>query len=80
MLRLQAYDFKVIYRSGRTNTADVLSKVNCRVPCGEGEHYDHIRSVVENSTPYALTPSEIEKASAADPEISLVKERVRTGD
>ena len=36
--------------------------------------------MVENSTPCALTPSEIERASAADPEISLVKECVRKGD
>ena len=43
-------------------------------------HHDYVRSVVENSTPCALTPSEIEKASAADPEINLVKECVRTGD
>ena len=80
VLCLQAYDFKVTYRPGRTNIADALSRLNCRVPCGEGEHYDHVHSVVENSTPCALTPSEIEKASAADPEISLVKECVRTED
>ena len=80
VLHLQAYDFKVIYRPGRTNIADALSRLNRRVPCGEGEHHDYVRSVVENSTPCALTPSEIEKASAADPEISLVKECVRTGD
>ena len=80
VLRLQAYDFNVIYRPGRTNIADGLSRLNCRVPCDEREHYDHVRSIVENSTGRALTPSEIERASAADPEISLVKECVRTGD
>ena len=77
---MQAYDFKVIYRPGRTNIADALSRLNRRVPCGEGEHHDYLRSVVENSTRCALIPSEIGKASAADPEISLVKECVRTGD
>ena len=77
---MQAYDFKVIYRPGRTNIAVALSRLNCRLPCGEGEHHDYVRSIVEKSTPCALTPSEIEKASAADPEISLVKECVRTGD
>ena len=77
---MQAYDFKFIYRPGRTNIADVLSRLNCTVRCGDGEHYDHVRSVVDSSTPSALTPSEIEKASAGDPEISLVKECARTGD
>ena len=80
VLRLQAYDFKVIYRPGRTNISDALLKLNCRVPCGDGENYDHVRSVVGNSIPCALTPSEIERASAGDPEISLVKECVRTVD
>ena len=80
VLRLQVYDFKFIYRPGRTNIADVLSRLNCTVRCGDGEHYDHVRSVVDSSTPSALTPSEIEKASAGDPEISLVKECARTGD
>lgn len=28
---------------------------------------EHVRSEVENSTPCALTPSEIEKALTADP-------------
>ena len=70
----------VLHLQGRTNIADALSRLNRRVPCGEGEHHDYVRSVVENSTPCALTPSEIEKASAADPEISPVKECVHTGD
>ena len=49
-LLLQAYDFKV-YRPGRTNITDALSRLNCRVPGGEIEHYEHVRSVVENNTP-----------------------------
>lgn len=32
VLCLQAYDLKVIYKLGRTNIADVLSRLNCRVP------------------------------------------------
>lgn len=80
VLCLQAYDLKVIYKLGRTNIADVLSRLNCRVPCGEGQYYDHVRSEVENSTLCALTPSEIEKALTADPEMNLVKECVHMGD
>ena len=80
VLCLQAYDLKVIYKLGRTNIADVLSRLNCRVPCGEGQYYDHVRNEVENSTLCALTPSEIEKALTADPEMNLVKECVHMGD
>ena len=41
---------------------------------------EHVRSEVENSTLCALTPSEIEKALRADPEMNLVKECVHMGD
>ena len=80
VLRLQAYDFKVVYRPGKTNIADALSRLNCRVQYDDGERYDFVHAVVENSVPCALTPAEIEKASAEDVELTLIKECVRTGD
>ena len=39
-----------------------------------------MHAVVENSVPCALTPAEIEKASAEDMELNLIKECVQTGD
>ena len=36
--------------------------------------------MVENSVPCALTPAEIEKASAEDVELTVIMECVRTGD
>ena len=80
VLCLQAYDFKVIYRPGRTNIADALSRLNCGVHCDVGDYYDFVRAVVENSVPSALTLAEIERASAEDLELNLIKECVRTGD
>ena len=39
-----------------------------------------IRSVVQESTPAALTPREIERESEKDPELSSVRYYVQTGD
>lgn len=46
----------------------------------DGEDYDFVHAVVENSVPCALTPAELEKASAEDMELNLIKECVQTGD
>ena len=39
-----------------------------------------MHAVVENSVPCALTPAEIEKASAEDMELNLIKECVQKGE
>ena len=80
VIRLQAYDFKVIYRPGRTNIADALSRLNCRVNCGEGELFDDVRSVAENSTLCALTFLGLLLKPSPSQSVSLVKEYVCTGD
>ena len=62
VLRLQAYHFKVVYRLDKTNIADALSMLNCGFQDNDGEDYDFINAVVENSASCTLTPAEIEKA------------------
>ena len=39
-----------------------------------------MHAVVENRVSCAFTPAEIEKASAEDMELNLIKESVQTGD
>ena len=84
VLRLQAYLCKhlckFVYRPGKTNIADALSRQNCRFQHNDWEDYDFVDAVVENSVPCVLTLAEIEKASAEDMELNLIKECVQTGD
>ena len=80
VLRLQAYQFKVVYRPVKTNIAHALSRLNCGFQSNDGEDYDFVHAVVENSFPCALMPAEIEKASAENLGLNLIKECVQTRD
>ena len=69
VLRLQSYDFDVIYKPGSTNIADALSRLNKNehINITEQETYDFVHEIAVHSTPVALSTRKIEKASAIDP-------------
>ena len=71
VLRLQLYDFKVVYRPGKANITDTLSRLNSRRQLDTGEEFDWVRAIVENSVPAAITPKEIEQASYNDEELKV---------
>ena len=80
MLRLQGFNFTVVYRPGKTNIADALSRLKSVGSCDGGEKNDFVKNIVENSVPVALSPREIEEASYNDEELCQVKNCVRSGD
>ncbi|XP_015775681.1 PREDICTED: uncharacterized protein LOC107353811 [Acropora digitifera] len=74
------YDFKLVYRPGKTNVTDALSRLNSVKQSDTGQEYYSVRAIVENCIPVALSAIEIEKASYNDAELSQVKGCVRTGN
>ena len=81
VLRLQCYNYKVVYRPGKTNLADALSRLNQTNPKDPScEIEDFVRYVVHESTPPALTPRQIERESESDPELRSVRYYIQTGD
>ena len=82
VLRLQPYDFNVMYRPGRGNIADSLSRLlHRRVELDKHEHdaEEYVRFVAVNATPTALTTREIEEASAVDEELIEVRKAITKG-
>lgn len=75
-LRLMAYDYKVMYRPGKNNIADPLSRL-CQSTPDQGKCFDEeseriIREVANTSCPVAITIDEIIAATKTDTELQEV--------
>jgi transposase InsO family protein len=78
VLRLQSFDFDIVYIKGEHNIADPLSRL---LSCGgekvEKSHLEDmafVRFVALNATPRAISTKELERESELDTEISSVLE------
>ena len=81
VLRLQCHDYKVVYRPGKTNIADALSRMNqSNSKDLSSEKEDIVRFVATEVTPVALTTREIERESEFDPELQSVRYYIETSD
>ena len=75
VLRLQGYDYRVVYRPGKANIADSLSRLNqCNPKDTSGEEFDFVKVVAEESLPVALTGKQVELVADSDPEIASLRQ------
>ena len=81
VLRLQPYEFTVMYRPGPQNIADALSRLTQEIS-NESKNVaeEYIRYVAETAAPRAIPIQEIEEASAEDEEIAMLRKCVQTND
>ncbi|PFX30090.1 Retrovirus-related Pol polyprotein from transposon 17.6 [Stylophora pistillata] len=81
VLRLQGYDYKVVYRPGKANIADSPSRLNqCERKDSSGEEFDFVKAVTEESLPVALTAKQVELASDSDPDLASLRQYILSGD
>ena len=77
VLRMQPYKFKVKYQPGPKNIADPLSRLVSSMENGSkcsSQAEEYVRFVAVSATPNAVTTREVEEASAADEELSAVRQ------
>ena len=73
VLRLQSFRFKVVYRPGKNNIADTLSRL-CQTSTNQPfESQDYVNQIIQYSRPVAVTQQEIKKYSQKDEEVQKIK-------
>ena len=74
-LRLQGYDYRVVYRPAKENIAVSLSRLHqCKPKDTSGEEFDFVKVVAEESLPVALTGKQVELVADSDPEIASLRQ------
>lgn len=74
VLRLQAYDYSVIYRPGKNNIADPFSRLCTNKSAKPFDEEYHVNQIAQYARPVAVSLKDLTEASLEDEEIRLVKE------
>lgn len=78
ILRLQAYDFKVIHRPGKSNLADPISRLAVIEDRKDWSRESNLIMYVKEVAPGVIPLSEIERVSAEDEEMDKLKEALQS--
>lgn len=83
VLRLQSYKFKVIYKPGKNNIADPLSRllvIHKQPVCFDAGTEVHVNHIAATAAPVAIKFGEIDELSLNDDEILAVKNGLSTNN
>lgn len=72
VIRLQSFKFKVVYKSGKLNVADSLSRLCFPDYAQTFDNDETVHLIAEYATPNAITLQDIKKYSKTDEEITKV--------
>ena len=81
LLRLQPYRFKVEYKPGKYNPADVLSRAPLDEQSGKdnkAEEYAYF--IASHAVPSALTEAEVIEETRKDPKLCQIMKAIKTGN
>ena len=80
MLRLQEYDFKVVYKSGAENPADFLSRHPREYTTKtQSEAEEYVNFLVYPTVPQSMTLQKVANETHKDYTLRAVREALRTG-
>ena len=79
-LRLQPYNFSVVYRSGITNPADYMSRHPANPSCACDDVEEYINLITHSAIPNALSLAEVAEATKNDPTLQKVIVVVRSNN
>ncbi|XP_065060965.1 uncharacterized protein K02A2.6-like [Rhopilema esculentum] len=80
VLRLQQYCFKVIYKPGKDNPADFMSRHPTTVSVKENMADEYVRYITINAIPKAMTIEEVQRETERDGTLQAVIKAIKTGD
>ena len=83
VLRLQPYNFRVIYKKGSQNEADYLSRHPINKSQSESNEEqiaeEYVNYIIENTVPKTMTLEEVKDATRKDQVLQRVKKAVESG-
>ncbi|KAJ8364328.1 hypothetical protein SKAU_G00131590 [Synaphobranchus kaupii] len=80
VLRMQPYQFKVVYKPGSQNAVDSLSRLTVNPPPSPVVGEEHVYYVAKHAVPQAFTPRELEEMSAADTTLAVLRKCIMSAD